>query len=284
LIPASVGYYIHLNEQTSGPFSEDEMRAKLRAGEITNDTFVAKEGNTEWVPLAQTSLAGSKITLKAEPPSTAPSVTPSTDLQFDHAEFVQPKTGTVTCSVCKQPVHDSYYHINRLVACGPCKERIELSGAGRFALNRFGISALFGLGAAVGGALIWYAVRELTHAEWGLIGIVVGYLVGLAVRKGSRGWGGWQYQALAITLTYLAIAGAYVPLILKALTSEGREISAFLLIYVFAFAFAVPFMGGVANFLGWIIIAIALYQAWKMNRRVPLEITGPYKIASAPSQ
>ena len=151
-------------------------------------------------------------------------------------------------------------------------------------MNRFGISALFGFGAAIGGAVIWYAVRELTHAEWGLIGIVVGYLVGIAVRKGSRGWGGWQYQALAIALTYLAIAGAYVPLILKAVTSDGHEISVHLLIYLFAFACVVPFMGGVGNFIGWIIIAIALYQAWKINRRVPLEITGPYKIAPAPPQ
>jgi hypothetical protein len=273
--PRHVGYYIHLNQQTSGPFSEDEIRTKLRDGQIEKSTLVAKEGDTGWVPLSQTGLAESK---------TDAITSPASDLQFDHAEFAQPKSGAVMCSVCKKPVHDSYYHINRLVACGPCKERIELSGAGRFAMNRFGISALFGVGAAIGGAVIWYAVRELTHAEWGLISIAVGYLVGLAVRKGSRGWGGWQYQTLAVGLTYLSIAGAYIPVLLSALTSEGREISASLLIYAAAFACVVPFMGGASNFLGWIIIAIALYQAWKMNRRVPLEITGPYKIAPAPSQ
>lgn len=280
------------------------MRAKLRDGTIESSTLVAKEGDNGWTPLAQTDLAQSKIQLKT--PSTKPPVpgflalaeggdaytrgdataskpTESNALQFDRAEFAQPKSGAVTCSICKQPVRDSYYHINRLVACGPCKERIELSGAGRFAMNRFGISALFGLGAAIGGAVIWYTVRELTHAEWGLISIAVGYLVGIAVRKGSRGWGGWQYQTLAIALTYLSIAGAYVPLLLKAVTSEGREISLHLMIYLFAFACVVPFMGGPANFLGWIIIAIALYQAWKINRQVPLEITGPYKIAPTPT-
>ena len=278
LIPTSVGYYIHLNDQTRGPFSEDEVRAKFRAGEIKDDTLVAQEGDTGW-----TSLSQSKISLKSEPTATPQPEGASSSLQFDRAEFTQPKSGAATCSICKQAVRDSYYHINSLVACATCKERIETSGAGRLSMKGFGTSSLFGLGAAIGGAAIWYAVRELTHAEWGLIGIVVGYLVGVAVRKGSRGWGGWPYQTLAVALTYFAIAGAYVPLLLEAIKTQGHEVSLRFVIYLFAFACAVPFLGGIGNFIGWIIIAIALYQAWKINRRVPLQITGPYKIAPTAS-
>ena len=44
---------------------------------------------------------------------------------------------------------------------------------------------------------------------------------------------------------------------------------------VFAIALAMPFLAGAGNFMGWIIIGIALYEAWKLNRRLP--ITGPLR-------
>jgi hypothetical protein len=279
-MPASVAYFIHLNEQTTGPFSEDEVRAKFHAGEIKEDTLVAKEGSAHWIPLSETTLSESKIQLKTG--AIESTTATSSDLQFDRAEFAQPKSGAVTCSVCKQAVHDAYYHINSLVACTACKERIETSGAGRVTMIGFGKSLLFGVGAAIAGAAIWYAVSELTHAQWGLIGIVIGYLVGIAVRKGSRGWGGWPYQTLAMVLTYLAIAASYVPVVVDVMRAHGREISPYAP-KVFILACALPFLAGPENFLGWIIIGIALYQAWKINRRVPLEITGPYKIAPTSS-
>ena len=45
-------------------------------------------------------------------------------------------------------------------------------------------------------------------------------------------------------------------------------------LFVFAFALGRPFLGAV-SFMGWIIIGIALYEAWKLNRRLP--ITGPLR-------
>jgi hypothetical protein len=298
-MPASVAYFIHRDQQTTGPFSEDEVRAKFHAGEIQEDTLVAKEGSTHWIPLSETTLSEPNSQLKTD--GTGSTTAAATDLQFDRAEFTQPKSGAVTCSICKQPVHDAYFHINGRVACAACKERIQTSGAGRITMIGFGKSVLFGTGAAIAGAIVWYAVSELTHVQWGLIGIVIGYLVGIAVRKGSRGWGGWQYQTLAMVLTYLSIVSTYIPPLLNAIDS-GRDIAATHPIIgnnqsgsnnsapnpvikyalVFALACAAPFLAGAQYFLGWIIISIALYQAWKINRRVPLEISGPYKIAPTP--
>ncbi len=280
-MPASVAYFIHLNQQTTGPFSEDEVRAKFRAGEIKEDTLVAKAGSAHWTPLSETTLSESKNQLK--PGATESTTATSSDLQFDRAEFAQPKSGAVTCSVCKQAVHDAYFHINGLVACAACKEKIETSGAGRVTMTGFGKSLLFGVGAAIAGSVVWYAVTKITGLEIGLIAIAVGLLVGMAVRKGSRGWGGWQYQTLAMVLTYLAIVATYVPLLLKGMGAQEHAITLPLVIYVIVFACAVPFLAGAQNFLGWIIIGIALYEAWKINRRVPLEITGPYKIAPTSS-
>ena len=39
---------------------------------------------------------------------------------------------------------------------------------------------------------------------------------------------------------------------------------------------ALPFLGGFANILGLVIIGIGVYEAWKINRRVPLVIAGPF--------
>jgi hypothetical protein len=50
--------------------------------------------------------------------------------------------------------------------------------------------------------------------------------------------------------------------------------------FVLAIAFAAPFLGGVQNIMGIVIIGIALYEAWKMNRAAPLEITGPHRVGT----
>jgi len=44
---------------------------------------------------------------------------------------------------------------------------------------------------------------------------------------------------------------------------------------VLGLAFAAPFLGGTSNIMGILIIGFGLYQAWKINRRVPL--SGPFR-------
>jgi hypothetical protein len=275
--------------------------------------------------------------VESSPAAITASAGSSDSLQFEKAEFAQAAPGKVTCAACKQSIPDSYFHVNRVVVCAPCKEKIQTSGVGRLSFKGFGMSVVCGVAAALLGALVWYAVRELTGYELGLLGIGLGLLVGIAVRIGSRGWGGWQYQLLAMVLTYSAIASSYVPPILQELnarreksarhasqtstsstaaTSPAKENPApsddaaanadtvdhagaksdtsspisglpkpvrlvIRYVLVFVLACAVPLFGG---FMGWIIIGIALYEAWKINRRVPLEITGPYRIAEAPAE
>ena len=57
---------------------------------------------------------------------------------------------------------------------------------------------------------------------------------------------------------------------------DRRPLSVLLaLLLVFAMALAMPFLAGASNFMGWIIIGIALYEAWKLNRRVPISGSVP---------
>jgi predicted cobalt transporter CbtA len=120
-------------------------------------------------------------------------------------------------------------------------------------------------------------------------------------------------------LTYLAIVSAYVPLMVTAITKQNAAqaqtaplqapvvptsasneasnaqpstergsrggIGALLigLGLLLLLACAAPFLAGVQNIIGLVIIGIAMYQAWKLNRRVPLVITGPHALAASAS-
>jgi hypothetical protein len=58
------------------------------------------------------------------------------------------------------------------------------------------------------------------------------------------------------------------------------------LVYVFAVLFRImleaPFLELSAAPLGVVIVAIGLWQAWKLTRGVPLEVEGPYRLVAAP--
>ena len=61
--------------------------------------------------------------------------------------------------------------------------------------------------------------------------------------------------------------------------SLGRALLALALIV--AFICAAPFLGGLNNIIGIVIIGIGLYEAWKLNRRRQFVITGPHTIVPA---
>jgi hypothetical protein len=46
---------------------------------------------------------------------------------------------------------------------------------------------------------------------------------------------------------------------------------------------AAPFLAGVQNIMGLVIIGIGLYEAWKFNKRREWSISGPHAIATAPT-
>ena len=54
------------------------------------------------------------------------------------------------------------------------------------------------------------------------------------------------------------------------------------LLFMAGILLAVPFLAGVENIIGIIIIGIGLYEAWKLNRRQVFTITGPHTISRTP--
>jgi hypothetical protein len=49
-------------------------------------------------------------------------------------------------------------------------------------------------------------------------------------------------------------------------------------------AYALPFLAGFQNILGLVILAIGLYEAWKMNKGRRIEINGPYRAGPPKNQ
>jgi len=272
-------------------------------------------------------------------------------LQFDTAELSDANGAPagLTCAACQTPLRTYYFEANGAVICAGCKQTVESrssDGDGSRG-GRVARATLYGTCAALAGAALYYGVAALTGYVIGLIAIAVGYMVGLAVRTGSRGRGGWRYQTLAVALTHFAIGIAYftqgmadmkkekahdrTPAASAAATPTAGAIGdstanssgtsrtsepsppakrrpaepmverlgagtvALGLVALVGFIAALPILAGLSEFpqhvIGLIIVGIALRQAWVMNRRVHVAISGPYRVgergradASATSQ
>jgi hypothetical protein len=246
----------------------------------------------------------------------------SEPLQFDNAEPVaQRPAEKLACTFCRGEIAKEYFEVNGRLICGTCQSALAKDLNTRRP-GRFIKAAIFGLGAGALGAAIYYAVAALTGYEFGLIGVLVGFLVGIAVRKGSRNRGGRAYQVLAAVITYVAIVSTYVPFLFKAMgkhsapkpavtatsatqtppanaldssTTSAPATSApavaparpsaiqaiGAIFMLFGLILALPFLGGASNLLGLGIIGFSLYEAWKLNRRAPLAIRGPFSVGTS---
>ncbi|PYP80593.1 MAG: hypothetical protein DMD25_03205 [Gemmatimonadetes bacterium] len=185
--------------------------------------------------------------------------------------------------------------------------------------GRFAKALGLGLGAAVLGAGIYFGIAALTGYEFGLVAIVVGVLVGGAVRTGSNGRGGRRYQLLAMFLTYTAVVVTDSTLIARELKKQWRARGdsaqaaagspaavapglnaaaaetprtshlprplavAVALGLIVVLAYAAPIMIGITSPIHLLIAGFALYEAWKLNRGVAFQVTGPYQAAARPA-
>jgi hypothetical protein len=200
-------------------------------------------------------------------------------MQFERAEFAP--GATLKCALCQAPIVGEYFLANNQPVCSSCRGKVEAIGTGGSGAVRFARAAGAGVVAAIGGFIVYYLVLTITNINFSLIAILVGWMVGYAVRWGSYARGGPVYQALALALTYVAICANYVPGILRYsnLRSSG-ETSVMDVIAAIGRSLTVPFDVGL-GILGYVIMGFGLYQAWIMNRASAVQITGPFQ-AQAP--
>jgi hypothetical protein len=233
-------------------------------------------------------------------------------IDFERAEMPEEAAEAPSCRICGTAIGTSYYEIAGRMSCPGCNQRLSAELTRAFSIRTFFRALMFGGGAAIGGSIVWYYFGKLTGYNLSLIAIAIGIVIGLAIRKATGGIGGKRYQALAMFLTYSAIVWTNVPRILDELANRpppaevqpGAQSSVgvapvpsatsqppvqreppppvtlkqflFAWLVLFAFAYAVPFLGGAKSILSVIIIGIGLYEAWKFTKGTPIPIKGPF--------
>jgi len=230
------------------------------------------------------------------------------DLQFDTVVPQGGAAAALRCGYCARPIGAEYYDVSGRTTCGTCHATIGTlmqtpRGAGPLLM-----AALFGAGAGIAGAIIYYAVIAITKFEIGIVAILIGYMVGYAVRKGAGGRGGRRFQVLAVALTYTAVGLAYVPMAVSVASKGGTAVTTAkaspssesaddggasapslvkFIVVVIGLVFALPVIVVVGNLPGGVISAAIMFfgmrQAWRMTGTPPLVISGPFRVGDRPA-
>lgn len=202
-------------------------------------------------------------------------------MQFDTAEYVG---GAPACVLCKGPVTGTHWMAGPNTVCARCHDQVEASLGNHGGLAALGLAALYGAGAALGGSLVWFAIREATGMEFGILAIAVGYAVAWAILQ--AGPGGLPQQLLAVACTYLSVVGSYVPTLFRELAADATtsaEVALAALVSVGA-SLAFPILAGTTGDIFWfIIMGIALWTAFSRTGRARILWTGPFETTAAPS-
>ena len=201
-----------------------------------------------------------------------------------------------TCAACKQLITGEHYQVNNHVICPQCAAKIQ---AGRQAQRPVPWVRLviFGVGAALAGSIL-YAIPLAMGFQIGIVALVVGWMVGKAIRHASYGTGGRAQQVLAVVLTYLAISASIFPALVfigvkhaatappvpknlpvvqsnKPMPTPGKMAAGIALLVVVS-----PFLqlktSPVGGLISLFILFIGLQRAWVLTARHEIMVTGPY--------
>src|SRR5262245_5136652 len=121
-----------------------------------------------------------------DPGQTPASLPAAPELQFDRLEPTSDASSDATashvegilCASCGAVVLDEYYSIGGKSICGNCRASVEATRATSRTPKAFGKAFAFGLGAALAGAAVYYAVIALLDLEIGIVAILIGWMVG----------------------------------------------------------------------------------------------------------
>jgi transcriptional regulator with XRE-family HTH domain len=243
------------------------------------------------------------------PPTPAPAPLDDAELQFDRAVHASaPVDGGIAapkCEACGESIEREYHTVNGRVVCARCRRAAEWAAETPSGIRPLLVAGAYGFGAAVAGAIIYYAVIAIANLQIGIVAILIGYMVGYSVRKGARGRGGIRFQILAVALTYVSIAFAYTPIAItasinarKTATAGRQPIAARapgatpskpgLLLALGALSFlvaALPVLVVVGSLPFGLISAFIIYlgmrQAWRMTAAPLVQVFGPYQVGAA---
>jgi len=237
--------------------------------------------------------------------------------QFGTAEYVGSPGGD-NCQFCHQTIAGTYYRVNGALACSGCAVKAGgyLEKDSHAAYTR---ALLYGIGAAIGGMILYATFEIATGIIIGYVSLAVGWMVGKAMMKGSNGVGGRRYQVAAVLLTYAAVSLAAVPVIIhyankhqqqrrierQHLDEEQRQLESensqaprprpephqrnvgSILGRLVLFGLASPFMDVLQNPMGGLIGLVILFVGIRIAVRItagrPAHVFGPFDAGVVPT-
>jgi hypothetical protein len=252
------------------------------------------------------------LNLNAPVASASPdTAVPVEQLQFRRAEPVGAPTASKRCAACKSAVYDTYFQAAGHDICPACAARIQ-SGQQAPPAHSLFKAALYGGGAAIAGCALYAFVSIAANLQLALLAILIGYMVGRAIRHASNGLGGRHQQILAVLLTYFSITFSYVVVLIYEAGSKhapsaqqsgaagtaptaprptaprkAAPMNPGTVVAVLAGLAAIaPFLAlgsnPVGGLISLVIIFVGLRQAWRMTGRSDIPIFGPYNVAGTP--
>jgi hypothetical protein len=229
---------------------------------------------------------------------------------FDRAEFHGDPPLPDRCAYCHRNIETEYFRVDGNMACRACAQQAQslIPPDSHKAYSR---AMLFGIGAAIV-SCIAYSLVQMTGFMFGIIAVGVGWLIGTAMKRGSRGLGGRRYQITAALLTYIAISMAFIPILYKVMGqyrtshptvavqgaagssaaagsptatkaapfSFGKFLLGILLVFVLGLIspvlkFLIFSVG--SGLFGLLFLFIGIQTAWKLTQRVASVVDGPFE-------
>ena len=167
------------------------------------------------------------------------------------------------CSSCRTEIKSHYFVANGHVVCDECRARLQGS-----------TSAALGLGIAAGLASValYYVAYLVWRANFVLVAVIAGVLIGLAVRRGAKGSRLQRYRWLSIGLTYLCVVSTYAPALMEMPGVHGP-------LPAIGRALYLPFLMLISmkNPVTLIMLGFGLHEAWKLSAPHVVNVDGPFK-------
>lgn len=150
------------------------------------------------------------------------------DLNFDRAESASGGAGAAPnqCANCGRPLGEKYFTANGAPICATCRGKLEHAVAPVGASGTLVKALVWGFGASIVGAIIYYSVMRFLNLEIGLVAILTGWMVGKSMSAATAGRGGRLLQVSAGLLTYVSVAMAYFPFAMQQMNDLDSAASA----------------------------------------------------------
>jgi putative effector of murein hydrolase LrgA (UPF0299 family) len=145
----------------------------------------------------------------------------TTPPQFGTAEY-KSATGGEVCKACNQAISGEYYRVNGMLACASCAEKVKQQMP-KDTHAAFMRGIFFGIGGAIAGLIVYSLFGIITGVMIGYVSLAVGWLVGKAMKAGSKGIGGRRYQIVAVAFTYAAVSISAIPMGISAYIKQNKN-------------------------------------------------------------